>query len=96
MAIQALAAHDWDGVPGSGPEVAIEIDDNKKGHAAINVDLPGGSGDTEGILKAPYQDRIHGVRECPAVPRYRCVTRFRQLGITSFHKTWYNILCWIC
>ena len=61
--------YDWDGVPGSGPEVTAELDGEQRGHVVINVDQPGGSGDMDVTLTNPYQGRISGVWECPGVPR---------------------------
>ena len=61
--------YDWDGKPGSGPEVSIELDSKERGHATVNVDSPGGSGDIEGTLTSPNQGRIHGLWECPGIPR---------------------------
>jgi hypothetical protein len=59
----------WDGTPGSGAEVTAELDSEQRGHAVINVDYPGGSGDIDVTLTNPYQGRIHGVWECPGTPR---------------------------
>ena len=59
----------WDGVPGSGPEVTGELDAAYRGHVVINVDEPGGSGDMEVTLTKPLQGRIHGIWECPGIPR---------------------------
>jgi len=62
-------SYDWDGVPGSGPEVTIELDSKVTGHATINVDSPGGSGDIDGTLTTPTIGRVSGTWECPGVPR---------------------------
>ncbi len=61
--------YSWDGVEGSGPEVTVELDGKEKGHATINVDNPGGSGDIEGIFTSPNVGRVAGVWECPGTPR---------------------------
>lgn len=59
----------WDGKAGSGPEVSAELDGEQRGHVVINVDHPGGSGDMDITLTNPFQGRIHGVWECPGIPR---------------------------
>lgn len=60
--------YSWDGVPGSGPEVTIELDGRERGHATIFID-DFGAGEIDGIFSSPNQGRIHGVFECPGVPR---------------------------
>jgi hypothetical protein len=62
-------SYSWDGPPSAGPEVTAEVDGTQTGHVTINVNEPGGTGDMEVTLTSPNQGRIHGVWECPGVPR---------------------------
>ncbi|MBK6560453.1 hypothetical protein [Candidatus Amarobacter glycogenicus] len=60
--------YEWDGAPGSGPEVSVDLD-GQKGHALVVVAPTGDAGEIEAALSNPYQGRIHGIWQCPGVPR---------------------------
>ncbi len=61
--------YSWDGVPGSGPEVTIEVDSREKGHATVFVADPGDGGEIEATITAPNQGRITGLFQCPGIPK---------------------------
>ena len=61
--------YSWDGVPGSGPEVTIEVDSKQKGHAHVFVAEPGDNGDLEATISSPDQGRITGQFQCPGIPK---------------------------
>ncbi len=58
----------WDGVPGSGPMVTFELDGNQTGHGTIFVDDTG-AGDMDVTITTPDQGRVHGLFQCPGIPR---------------------------
>jgi hypothetical protein len=66
---QGPGSYQWDGKPGSGPEVTAELNREQRGHVAINVYEPGDMGDIEVTLTNPFQGRIYGLWTCPGVPR---------------------------
>ncbi|MEO8541126.1 MAG: hypothetical protein ABI577_15395 [bacterium] len=61
--------YSWDGVPGSGPEVTIEVDSKEKGHATVFVADPGDGGEIEATITSPDQGRITGLFQCPGIPK---------------------------
>ena len=61
--------YSWDGLPGSGPEVTIEVDSKQKGHAHVFVADPGDHGDLEGTISSPDQGRVTGQFQCPGIPK---------------------------
>ncbi len=61
--------YSWDGVPGSGPEVTVEVDSKQRGHAHVFVAEPGDNGDLEATISSPGQGRITGQFQCPGVPK---------------------------
>lgn len=61
--------YEWDGVPGSGPEVTIEVDSKQKGHAHVLVADPGDNGDLEATISSPDQGRVTGQFQCPGIPK---------------------------
>jgi hypothetical protein len=60
--------YSWDGVAGSGPEVNFEVDGKEKGHGTIFVDDTG-IGEMDVTITSPSQGRVHGLFECPGIPR---------------------------
>lgn len=60
--------YEWDGVPGSGPEVTVDLD-GARGHARVVVEEPGDNGDIEAALTTPTVGRIAGFWQCPGTPR---------------------------
>lgn len=66
---QGPGDYSWDGVPGSGPEVTVEIDSKEKGHATVFVADPGDNGEISATITSPNQGRITGLFQCAGVPK---------------------------
>ncbi len=66
---QGPGDYSWDGVPGSGPEVTVEVDSKEKGHATVFVADPGDNGEIEATITAPNQGRITGLFQCAGIPK---------------------------
>ena len=60
--------YSWDGVKDSGPEVNFEMDGTETGHGTIFIDETG-AGEIDATISSPDQGRIHGLFQCPGVPR---------------------------
>lgn len=60
--------YNWDGVKDSGPEVNFEVDGTETGHGTIFID-ESGAGEIDATISSPDQGRIHGVFQCPGIPR---------------------------